>query len=113
MSKPTPNIPPERPNESPSNKQDGTVEERVDTTLPDAQPVVDEVEDTSATPATNVSLISGNSKPRQYKVNNPSFFYATRLSSAASVGANCCVFIGHGLSDVVWSYRAAAANGHD
>ena len=74
MSKPTPNIPPERPNESPSNKQDGTVEERVDTTLPDAQPVVDEVEDTSATPATNVSLISGNSKPRQYKVNNPSFF---------------------------------------
>jgi UPF0755 protein len=74
MSKPTPNTPPERPNESPSNKQDGTVEERVDTTLPDAQPVVDEVEDTSATPATNVSLISGNSKPRQYKVNNPSFF---------------------------------------
>ena len=71
MSKPTPNTPPERPNESPSNKQDGTVEERVDTTLPDAQPVVDGVEDT---PATNVSLISGNSKPRQYKVNNPSFF---------------------------------------
>ncbi|MCG3878115.1 endolytic transglycosylase MltG [Psychrobacter sp. Ps6] len=71
MSKPTPNTPPERPNESPSNEQDGTVEERVDTTLPDAQPVVDRVEDT---PATNVSLISGNSKPRQYKVNNPSFF---------------------------------------
>ena len=71
MSKPTPNTPPERPNESPSNKQDGTVEERVDTTLPDAQPVVDGVQDT---PATNVSLISGNSKPRQYKVNNPSFF---------------------------------------
>ena len=103
MSKPTPNIPSERPNESPSNKQDGTVEERVDTTLPDAQPVVDEVEDTSATPATNVSLISGNSKPRQYKVNNPS----------ASVGAYCCIFLSHGLSDVVWSYRAAAANGHD
>ena len=71
MSKPTPNTPPERPNESPSNKQDGTVEERVDTTLPDAQPVVDGAEET---PATNVSLISGNSKPRQYKVNNPSFF---------------------------------------
>ncbi len=71
MSKPTPNTPPERPNESPSNEQDGTVEERVDTTLPDAQSVVDRVEDT---PATNVSLISGNSKPRQYKVNNPSFF---------------------------------------
>ena len=74
MSKPTPNIPPERPNESPSNKQDGTVEERVDTTLPDDQTVVDGVKDTSATPATNVSLISGDSKPRQYKVNNPSFF---------------------------------------
>ena len=74
MSKPTPNIPPERPNESPSNKQDGTVEERVDTTLPDAQPVVDEVEDTSATPATNVSLISGKSKPRKYKADNQSFF---------------------------------------
>mgnify|MGYP005991888453 CR=1 FL=1 len=74
MSKPTPNTPPERPNESPSNKQDGTVEERVDTTLPDAQTVVDGVKDTPATPETNVSLISGNSKPRQYKVNNPSFF---------------------------------------
>jgi len=74
MSKPTPSKPPERPNETPSNKQDGTVEERVDTTLPDDQTVVDGVKDTSATPATNVSLISGDSKPRQYKVNNPSFF---------------------------------------
>jgi len=74
MSKPTPSTPPERPNETPSNKQDGTVEERVDTTLPDDQTVVDGVKDTSATPATNVSLISGDSKPRQYKVNNPSFF---------------------------------------
>ncbi|MBF2719018.1 endolytic transglycosylase MltG [Psychrobacter sp. NG254] len=74
MSTPTPNTPPERPNESPSNTQDGTVEERVDTTLPDTQPVVDEVEETSATPATNVSLISGENKPRRYRVNNPSFF---------------------------------------
>ncbi|MGP9543949.1 endolytic transglycosylase MltG [Psychrobacter sp. AOP7-B1-25] len=74
MSKPTPNIPPEHPNEAPSNKQDGTVEERVDTTLLDDQTVADGVEDTPATPATNVSLISGDSKPRQYKVNNPSFF---------------------------------------
>ncbi|MGP4715865.1 endolytic transglycosylase MltG [Psychrobacter sp. T6-6] len=71
MSKPTPSTPPERPNETPSNKQDGTVEERVDTTLPDDQTVVDGVKDK---PATNVSLISGDSKPRQYKVNNPSFF---------------------------------------
>ena len=74
MSTPTPNTPPERPNESPSNTQDGTVEERVDTALPDTQPVVDEVEETSATPATNVSLISGENKPRRYRVNNPSFF---------------------------------------
>ena len=74
MSTPTPNTPPERPNESPSNIQDGTVEERVDTTLPDTQPVVNEVEETSATPATNVSLISGENKPRRYRVNNPSFF---------------------------------------
>ncbi|MBH0005349.1 endolytic transglycosylase MltG [Psychrobacter sp. SWN149] len=74
MSTPTPNTPPERPNESPSNTQDGTVEERVDTTLPDTQPVVNEVEETSATPATNVSLISGKNKPRRYRVNNPSFF---------------------------------------
>ena len=74
MSTPTPNTPPERPNESPSNTQNGTVEERVDTTLPDTQPVVDEVEETSATPATNVSLISGENKPRRYRVNNPSFF---------------------------------------
>lgn len=74
MSKPTPSTLPERPNETPSNKQDGTVEERVDTTLPDDQTVVDGVKDTSVTQPTNVSLISGNSKPRQYKVNNPSFF---------------------------------------
>lgn len=71
MSKPTPNIPPERPNDTPSNKQDGTVEERVDTTLPDAQSVVDKVEET---PATDVSLISGDNKPRTYKVHNQSFF---------------------------------------
>ena len=71
MSKPTSKTPPERPNKSPSNQKDGTVEERVDTTLPDDQSVADGVEQT---PETNVSLISGNSKPRQYKVNNPSFF---------------------------------------
>ena len=74
MSTPTPETPPERPNNEPSNKKDSSVEERVDTTLPDTQPVVDEVEETSATPATNVSLISGENKPRRYRVNNPSFF---------------------------------------
>ncbi|MDN3452130.1 MULTISPECIES: endolytic transglycosylase MltG [unclassified Psychrobacter] len=71
MSKPTPETPPERPNETPSNQQDSSVEARVDTTLPDSQPVEDGVKET---PATNVSLISGESKPRQYKVDNPSFF---------------------------------------
>ncbi|MGP4118865.1 endolytic transglycosylase MltG [Psychrobacter aquimaris] len=72
MSKPTSETPPERPNETPSNKPDSSVEERVDTTLPDAQPVVDDrVEET---PATDVSLISGDSKPRTYKVDNQSFF---------------------------------------
>ncbi|WP_198335105.1 endolytic transglycosylase MltG [Psychrobacter namhaensis] len=63
MSKPTP----ERPNESPPNKQDSTVGERVDTAQPDPQPVKE-------APATDVSLISGESKPREYKVDNPSFF---------------------------------------
>lgn len=72
MSKPTSETPPERPNETPSNRPDSSVEERVDTTLPDAQPVVDDrVEET---PATDVSLISGDSKPRTYKVDNQSFF---------------------------------------
>lgn len=63
MSKPTP----ERPNESPPNKQDSTVGERVDTAQPDPQPVKE-------APATDVSLISGEGKPREYKVDNPSFF---------------------------------------
>ncbi|MBE0405641.1 endolytic transglycosylase MltG [Psychrobacter sp. AOP22-C1-22] len=74
MSKPTPETPPERPNDTPSNKQDGTVDERVDTvdtTLADTQPEVDEVEQP---PATDVSLISGDSKPREYKADNQSFF---------------------------------------
>jgi UPF0755 protein len=63
MSKPTP----ERPNESPPNKQDSTVGKRVDTAQPDPQPVKE-------APATDVSLISGEGKPREYKVDNPSFF---------------------------------------
>ncbi|GAF61193.1 LOW QUALITY PROTEIN: protein YceG like [Psychrobacter sp. JCM 18903] len=71
MSKPTSETPPERPNETPSNKPDSSVEERVDTTLPDTQPAVDGVEET---PATDVSLISGAAKPREYKADNQSFF---------------------------------------
>lgn len=71
MSKPTSETPPERPNETPSNKPDSSVEERVDTTLSDTQPAVDGVEET---PATDVSLISGAAKPREYKADNQSFF---------------------------------------
>lgn len=73
MSTPTPETPPERPNDTPSNKQLGTVDERVASTPSDARPVVDEaaVEDV---PATDVSLISGKSKPRKYKADNQSFF---------------------------------------
>ncbi|MGO2340478.1 MAG: endolytic transglycosylase MltG [Psychrobacter sp.] len=78
MSKPTPETPPEHPNESPSNKQDRLIEEPIDTTLSDTQPVDDEEQEQPATgddkPATNVSLISGESKPRTYKVDNQSFF---------------------------------------
>ena len=73
MSTPTPETPPERPNDTPSNKQLGTVDERVASMPSDDRPVVDEaaVDDV---PATDVSLISGKSKPRKYKADNQSFF---------------------------------------
>ncbi|ERL55646.1 endolytic transglycosylase MltG [Psychrobacter aquaticus] len=63
MSKLTPETPPERPN-SPLNNQD-------DTALPNSQPATEDVKEI---PATDVSLISGASKPRKYKADNPSFF---------------------------------------
>ena len=72
MSTPTPETPSERPNDTPLNNQEGTADERVDTAALDAKPVVDER--TEEVPATDVSLISGENKPRQYKVDNPSFF---------------------------------------
>lgn len=72
MSKPTPETPSERPNDTSSiNNQDSTVEGHIDTSLPDSQPVVDGVKDA---PATDVSLISRDGKPREYKVDNQSFF---------------------------------------
>lgn len=77
MSKPTPETPPEHPTESPSNTQDSSAQpnsvegQPVDSTLPDSQPVADGVEEV---PATDVSLISGESKPREYKADNQSFF---------------------------------------
>ncbi|WP_201606560.1 endolytic transglycosylase MltG [Psychrobacter okhotskensis] len=73
MSTPTPETPPERPNDTPSNKHASTIDERIDSTPSDARPIVDEatVEDV---PATDISLISGKSKPRKYKADNQSFF---------------------------------------
>ena len=73
MSTPTPETPPERPNDTPSNKQAGTVDERVASTPSDARPVVDEAA-VEEVPATDISLISGKSKPRKYKADNQSFF---------------------------------------
>ena len=67
MSTPTP---PERPNDTSLNEK-SKAEERIDSASSDAQSGVDGVEDKHAT---NVSLISGDSKPRQYKKDNPSFF---------------------------------------
>ena len=72
MSTPTPETPPERPNDTPSNNQKGTADERVDTAALDSKPVVDKAAE--EIPATDVSLISGENKPRHYKVDNPSFF---------------------------------------
>ena len=73
MSKPTPETPPERPNDTPSNKQTGTVDEHIDSTPSDAEPIVDEAA-VGEVPATDISLISGKSKPRKYKADNQSFF---------------------------------------
>ena len=73
MSTPTPETPPERPNDTPSNKQVGTDDERVASTSSDARPVVDEAA-VEELPATDISLISGKSKPRKYKADNQSFF---------------------------------------
>ena len=73
MSTPTPEIPPERPNESPSNNHDGTDGQPVDTTPLDTKTVIDDVP-TEEVPATDISLINGNNKPRHYKADNPSFF---------------------------------------
>ncbi|WAI88910.1 Endolytic murein transglycosylase [Psychrobacter sp. SC65A.3] len=72
MSTPTPETPPERPNDTLSNDQKGTADERIDGVPLNSKPVdetgVEEV------PPTDVSLISGNNKPRHYKADNPSFF---------------------------------------
>ena len=73
MSKQTPEIPPKRPDDSPTNNHDGTADQPVDTTAPAKKPIFDDVS-AEEVPATDISLISGGSKPRHYKADNPSFF---------------------------------------
>ncbi len=73
MSTPTPEIPPERPDESPEIDHDGASEQPVDTKALDKKPVINDVS-AEEVPATDISLISGNNKPRHYKADNPSFF---------------------------------------
>ncbi|WP_296243067.1 MULTISPECIES: endolytic transglycosylase MltG [unclassified Psychrobacter] len=73
MSTPTPEIPPERPNESPKNDHDGALEQPVETTALDKKTIIDDVS-AEEVPATDISLISGGTKPRHYKADNPSFF---------------------------------------
>ena len=73
MSKQTPEIPPKRPDESPINNRDGKADQPVDTTAPAKKPTIDDVS-AEEVPATDISLISGGSKPRHYKADNPSFF---------------------------------------
>lgn len=72
MSKPTSETPPERPNDTSSNQQDSNVGQRADITPPDSD--VPAVEEVKGKPATDVSLISGDNKPRKYKTDNQSFF---------------------------------------
>ena len=72
MSKPTSETPPERPNDTSSNQQDSNVGQRADTTPTYSD--VPAVEEAKGKPATDVSLISGDNKPRKYKTDNQSFF---------------------------------------
>ncbi|WP_289051119.1 endolytic transglycosylase MltG [uncultured Psychrobacter sp.] len=73
MSKQTPEIPPKRPDESPKNDHDDAPEQPVETTALDKKPIIDDVS-AEEVPATDISLISGGTKPRHYKADNPSFF---------------------------------------
>ena len=73
MSTPTPETPPERPDDMPPSKREGMADERVDIAQPHAKLVVDKAI-AEEVPPTDVSLISGDNKPRHYKADNPSFF---------------------------------------
>ncbi len=73
MSKQTPETPPKRLDGSPKNDHDGAPEQPVETTALDKKPIIDDVS-AEEVPATDISLISGGTKPRHYKADNPSFF---------------------------------------
>lgn len=80
MSTPTPETPPNKVNDtdetsSNNSKNDvghdtSTDNKHIDATA--SQPLSTEVEDKA--PATDISLVSGQTKPRKYKKDNPSFF---------------------------------------
>ena len=74
MSTPTPESPPERPNDTPENQQDHAASSNADKPRTDDTPVEPSATNVADTPATDISLISGEGKPRTYKVDNPSFF---------------------------------------
>ena len=74
MSTPTPESPPERPNDTPENQQDHAASSNADKLRTDDTPVEPSATNVADTPATDISLISGEGKPRTYKVDNPSFF---------------------------------------
>ena len=73
MSKQTPETPPKRLDGSPKNDHDGAPEQPVETTALDKKPIIDDVS-AEEVPATDISLISGGTKPRHYKADNTSFF---------------------------------------
>ncbi len=66
MSKPTSETPPERPNDTPSDKQDGAIN--------DPAKIPQDSEPDDKVPATDISLINGKNAPREYKKDNQSFF---------------------------------------
>lgn len=73
MSKQTPETSPKRLDGSPKNDHDGAPEQPVETTALDKKPIIDDVS-AEEVPATDISLISGGTKPRHYKADNTSFF---------------------------------------
>lgn len=92
MSKQTPEIPPKRPDESPQNNPDGKADQPVDTTAPNKKPIIDDVS-AEEVPATDISLISGGSKPRHYKADNPSFFMQRGYQALLVLGLIAAFFL--------------------